>query len=307
MSEQVKSVVSVSLGTRLRDHRAVIELAGRSVEVWRRGVDGDLDRAQGLIGELDGQVDAIGLGGIDLALWVEDRCYPIADAERLRAAARVTPVVDGFGVKSVWEPVVVRQLAERGIIRRGDPVLMMSAMDRYPMAAALTAVGCSVVFGDLMFASRIDYPIRTLDELKELAAKILPELTRLPIALLYPTGARQEEPPDPRFARYFAEARILAGDFHYLRRYLPERLAGQVVITTTTTPDDVRLLRERGASVLVTTTPRLSGRTFGTNVMEAALVAVSGLTAEAPGWADMVLKSGLEPDIICMGVDAGGG
>jgi hypothetical protein len=41
------------------------------------------------------------------------------------------------------------------------------------------------------------------------------------------------------------------------------------MITNTTTEDDVRTLRERGLHVLITTTPRLAGRSFGTNAIEA--------------------------------------
>jgi hypothetical protein len=306
VSRNVKRVVSVSLGSSQRDHEATVILRGTRVEVLRRGVDGDLERARALMAELDGHVDALGLGGIDLALTVDDRQYPLPDAQRLKQAVQRTPVVDGYGLKAVWEPAVVARLVNDGVIRAGDAVLMTSAMDRYPMAAALVNAGCEVVFGDLMFSSRIDYPIRSLAELKELAAKILPELTKLPFTLLYPTGSDQEAPPDPRFARYFAEARILAGDFHYLRRYLPDRLQGQIVVTTTTTPADVELLRTRGASLLVTTTPRLAGRTFGTNAMEAALVAAGGITADDPGWSDLVMTSGLEPDMMRLGVETVG-
>jgi hypothetical protein len=38
----------------------------------------------------------------------------------------------------------------------------------------------------------------------------------------------------------------------------------------------VELFRQAGVKYLVTTTPNLNGRTFGTNMMEAALIAASG-------------------------------
>jgi hypothetical protein len=53
-------------------------------------------------------------------------------------------------------------------------------------------------------------------------------------------------------------------------------MSGKVVVTNTTTAADVISLRERGVAYLVTTTPRLEGRSFGTNVMEAVLVALAG-------------------------------
>jgi hypothetical protein len=302
----MKRVVSVSIGARARDHEAEIVLAGQTVVLTRRGTDGDLAEAERIIRDLDGTVDAIGLGGIDLYLVVEDRRFIIADAARLKAAASATPVVDGLGIKRVWEPAVVRELADCGVIRRGQRALMVSAMDRYFMARALADAGLDMVYGDLIFASRIDYPITTLQELRELAAKLLPALTRLPFQHLYPTGRDQEAEPDPRFRHYFDEADVIAGDFHFIRRYLPPTLAGKVLITNTTTGEDLDRLKARGASVVVTTTPRLGGRSFGANVLEAAIVAVSGVEADDPAWDRWVLEAGLEPDIQVFDAARGG-
>ena len=53
-------------------------------------------------------------------------------------------------------------------------------------------------------------------------------------------------------------------------------LSGKLIVTNTTTLQDLDLFRERGVKYVVTTTPQLEGRSFGTNMMEAALTAVSG-------------------------------
>jgi hypothetical protein len=50
---------------------------------------------------------------------------------------------------------------------------------------------------------------------------------------------------------------------------LPDELDGKIVITNTTTARNVEELQKRNLHILVTTTPRLEGRSFGTNVMEA--------------------------------------
>lgn len=86
-----------------------------------------------------------------------------------------------------------------------------------------------------------------------------------------------------RGARHFEWADIIAGDFHFIRRNLPATgrpLEGKTVITNTTTEADIELLRSRGLYRLITTTPRVEGRSFGTNVMEAALVALTGKPAD---------------------------
>ena len=55
---------------------------------------------------------------------------------------------------------------------------------------------------------------------------------------------------------------------------MPESLKDKIIVTNTTTREDIELLRERGSKMLVTTTPDLEGRSFGTNVMEALVVAL---------------------------------
>ena len=57
---------------------------------------------------------------------------------------------------------------------------------------------------------------------------------------------------------------------------MPYRLEGKTVITNTVTEADRLMLKDAGVKILVTTTPCLQGRSFGTNVLEAAIVAVSG-------------------------------
>lgn len=278
----MRRVVSVSLGSSRRDHRVELELLGEKWEISRRGTDGDIRKARALIAELDGIVDAIGLGGIDLYLVARGRRYVIRDALRLARAAKKTPVVDGSGLKDTLERRAVRWLEEKDIFHfRGKRVLLVSAVDRFGMAEELARFGARLTMGDLIFAFGLPLPIRSFFTLNVLAFLLLPVICRLPFTLLYPTGKSQEEmKPRSLQGRYYLGADVIAGDFHFIRRYLPEKLPGRVILTNTVTSADVELLRSRGLRLLVTTTPELGGRSFGANVMEALLVAASGRRPE---------------------------
>jgi hypothetical protein len=276
----LKRVVSVSLGSARRDHKVLVELLGEQFEIARRGTDGDFDRAMELLKEIDGKVDAIGLGGIDVYLFVRQKRFAIRDGLRLLESVKITPVVDGSGLKNTLEREVVRILAkETGLLKKGTRVLMVSSVDRFGMAEALTEIGCDVTFGDLIFTAGIPYPIKTVDELEELANRILPEIAKMPFQMIYPTGKKQESQDEAKvqkFAGFYHDAEVIAGDFHLIRRFMPPGLKGQAILTNTTTPEDIEFLKEKGAGILVTTTPEYEGRSFGTNVMEAALIAVLG-------------------------------
>ena len=96
-------VVSVSLGSSSRDVDQTVELLGAQVRIQRRGVDGDVDAARRLVAELDGTVDAFGLGGIDLYIQWSGRRYHFRDARRIASAAVKTPIVCGAGLKDSLE------------------------------------------------------------------------------------------------------------------------------------------------------------------------------------------------------------
>jgi hypothetical protein len=273
----MKRVVSVSLGSSSRDHRAQIELLGEAFDISRVGVDGKLDRALAMIADLDGKVDAIGLGGIDVYLYAGSERYAFRDGLRLLEAAKVTPVVDGSGLKNTLERSAVGYLhTELGMPLRGTRVLMVSALDRFGMAQALVEAGADVVFGDFIFALDLDRPVHGLDEFEEMARKYLPDAMKLPFQFFYPTGAKQDRAPQPKYPEYYDDADIIAGDYHFMRQFMPDRLDGKTVLTNTVTAKDIEFLRARGVARLITTTPDFQGRSFGTNVVEAALVALLG-------------------------------
>lgn len=278
----MKTVVSVSLGSSTRDHIGRFEILGQQIHLSRRGVDGQFKKALQLLQELDGHVDAIGLGGIDIYLKSRHDTYVLRDGLRLQQAVSKTPVVDGSGLKNSLERETVRRLADHPTLGlQGKKVLMVCAMDRFGMAEALEEAGADTVYGDMIFSLGIDKPILTLDELEERARKLLPEITKLPISMVYPTGKKQEViEPDELTRPYFEEADIIAGDFHIMRRRLPDSLAGKGILTNTVTASDIEELKKRGVAWLVTTTPEIEGRSYGTNVLEAALLSVLGKTWE---------------------------
>jgi len=300
----LKRVVSVSLGSSKRDHQVQVELLGEQFEISRLGVDGDFERAIAKLHQLDGQVDAIGLGGIDVYVYAGNKRYAFNDGLKLMEAVKTTPVVDGSGLKNTLERDAVKYLLQNtDIIKNGTRVLMVSAVDRFGMAEAFAAAQCDVTYGDLIFAAGIPYPIKTLQELEEIAAKLLPEMTRLPFLMLYPTGQKQEsrdEDKAEKFAQYYHDAEVIAGDFHFIKRYIPDKLDGQTIITNTTTASDVEFLRQSGAGRLVTTTPVFEGRSFGTNVIEGVLVTLLGKPCDnitPEDYLDIIKKLDFKPRI----------
>jgi hypothetical protein len=294
--------VSVSIGSSARDHEVELDLLGERFRVRREGTDGDLAKAAARFAELDGTVAALGMGGIDRFLRAAGRTYYFRDAKQLTRGVTRTPVLDGSGLKGPIEGSTIAYLTgECGLKLAGKKVLMTSAVDRWGMAEALQAAGTQQVFGDLPYAVDVPIIVRNWGTLVTLIHVLTPLVAQLPFSLLYPTGGEQDKQPkrNPRMEQLYEWADVIAGDWLYVRKFMPDDMRGKWIITNTTTADDVEFLRSRGVELLVTSTPRLDGRSFGTNVIEAMMVALDGASAELPSerYRELLDAVGFVPDV----------
>ena len=280
----MRKVVSVSLGSPKGDKTVRANLLGEEFEISRIGTNGDMAKFAELVRELDGKVDAIGLGGIDLYLYAGNRRYTIRDAAKLASNAKVTPVVDGSGIKNTLERETIEWLQREGTINFSDKnVLVVCGADRFGMAESIWRLAKSVVYGDLMFSLGVPAPMKTLGALNLLARILLPLVCILPFKWLYPTGEKQEK-STPKYGNYFRWADVIAGDNKIIGRYMPPpesgALAGKTVITNTLTQEEVENLKVRGVKTLITSTREFDGRTFGTNVLEGIIITLAGKRPE---------------------------
>ncbi len=275
----MKRAVSVSIGSSKRDKKVVINLLGEEISIERIGTDGDMKAAALKFAELDGKVDALGVGGADLGLLVDGKWYPLYSAMSLIRYIKKTPVADGTGLKNTLEDrvgaVLECELGEYITEAGGKKVFIMTGSDRWGLTQSFTRAGYDCVFGDLMFSLGIPIALHSKKQLKLLASLLMPIAGRLPFKWIYPTGEKQEE-RKPKHVKYFKWATVIAGDCHYIKRYMPDDMTGKIIVTNTTTPQDVELFRKCGVKYLVTTMPVLNERSFGTNVIEATLIALSG-------------------------------
>ena len=295
----MKRAVSVSIGSSKRDKAVEVELFGETVSIERIGTDGDMEKAAQLYKELDGKVDAFGVGGADLGLLVDNKWYPLHSVYPMVRFVKQTPMVDGTGLKNTLENHAVPYfMARHGDYIKDKKAFITLGTERWGLSKSFFEEGFECVFGDMMFSLGVPWPLHSLQSIKRMAAMIAPIASRLPFDWVYPTGESQEVRV-PKYEKYYQWASVVAGDCHYVKKHMPDNMNGKVVITNTTTEEDVALFKQVGVKYLVTTTPVLEGRSFGTNMMESAMVAVSGkgrpLTHDE--LEDMIEKLDLHPTI----------
>jgi hypothetical protein len=295
----MKRAVSISLGSITRNKAVEIKLLGETVRIERIGTNGDEAKARQMFRELDGKVDAFGLGGYDLGVHTPWKFYPLYDALKLVQDVKQTPYVDGSGLKETLEARVMQWVEQKiGSEVQPKTAFLVAGITRYGMTESFIKAGYQCVFGDLMFGLDIPIAIRSVSSLNTLARILMPIVGRMPMSMLYPTGEKQEQ-VTPKFEKYYQGNTVTGGDFLYIKQHMPEDMRGKIIVTNTTTPADIDFLKKRGIKYLVTTTPNLDGRTFGTNMMEAALIAVAGkgrvLTTEELN--ALIDQLGIEPQL----------
>jgi hypothetical protein len=297
----LKRVVSVSLGTSKRDKKDEVEILGEEFSLERVGTDGDMEKFGQMFADLDGKVDALGVGGADIYVVIEDRRYAFKQILQLASRAKTTPVVDGSGLKHTLERETIRSLQRDGSVDfKKETVLLVSAVDRFGMAQALVEAGANVIFGDLLFGLGLPFKLTKYSQVKSLGAAVLPLVTRLPFKWFYPTGEKQEQ-RTPKFEKVFKEATFICGDWHYIRRYAPDDLSGKTVLTQTLRKADLELLKSWKVARAITTTPVIGGETYATNVMEGVVVSLLGKRPEQLHESDylgMLSKLDWKPNLI---------
>ncbi len=274
----MKRAVSISIGSSKRNKAVEVTLLGEKVLIERIGTDGDIEAAAQKYKELDGKVDAFGVGGGDLGAMTDGKWYPFYSVLPMVRFVKQTPLVDGTGLKNTLEnkaPAFIEEKIGDYVKARGKKVLMTAGVDRWGLSKAFVDAGYETIFGDMMFGLDLPFPLRSLKQLKTMAALLMPIAGRLPYEWIYPLGEKQEK-RTPKWGKYYDWATVIAGDFHLIHRFMPDRLDGKVIVTNTTTPENVEEFRRAGVKYLITTTPVMEGRSFGTNMLEAALVAAAG-------------------------------
>ena len=94
----------VRYGPAGKEKPGLIDADGKLHDLSRKVKDIGPDAlAPAKLKELDGTVDAIGLGGIDVYLYAGTDRYALRDGLRLLDAVKITPVVDGSGLKNTLE------------------------------------------------------------------------------------------------------------------------------------------------------------------------------------------------------------
>lgn len=254
-----------------------VHFLGQELYIERVGCGGDPNRAQTLIAEYDGKVDAIALEGLPTRLELGSAVIEHTIGAQLPTVAQTTHVVDGHGIRAGLERwgVILADRAEPGIFAH-KRVLMVPGVNHTGLTQALCRRTEHVRYADpVVYFGLPDLPgIGRQITLDQAAPRTLGRLRDTPFRRIYPQPG---EPGHERITEPFEWANVLAGDSGAIRRYAPDTLRHKTIVVEWATEEDSADFRQRGAAILVTMMPALDGSGLGrwsAAAVEAALVAL---------------------------------
>ena len=239
---------------------------------------GDPERAAQLIAEYDGSVDAIALEGMPAELQLASARRSHEAGARLASTAKITPTVDGSGIRAGLERwgVILADRAQPGIFAQ-KRVLMVPGLNHSGLAGSLERRASALRYADpAVYFALPDFPgIGGKLTLEQAAGPTLDQLKDAPFRRLTPQPG---SPGQSRSSEPFEWADVLAGDIGAIRRYAPSELKHKTVVVEYAHEEDLDDLRQRGVTTVVTMMPSLDGaQTLGqwsAAAIEAVLVAL---------------------------------
>jgi predicted amino acid dehydrogenase len=251
-----------------------VTFAGQAVEITQVGGEGKPECVRELIARYDGKVDAIALEGMPAQLKLGSATRAHLEGQKLRAAAKQTPVVDGSGVRDGLErwAVMLANRAQPGIFSE-KYILMAPGVNHSGLADEISKHSPAMRYADpFVFFNLPDFPgVGSRQTLEQAATPTLEQLAHLPFKRLHPLAGT---PHAHRAESPFLHADVLVGDIGAIRRYAPHDLKNKTIVVEYATGDDIADLSKRGASILVTLMPGVQERGSLGDLPAAAMEAI---------------------------------
>ena len=183
----MKNVLVIHLGR--GDEIVDISFLGQTIRVERVGCGGDIEQATLLISAYDGRVDAIGLEGMPASIQLGGAQRPHLVGETLSSSARISPVVDGSGVRTGLERwgVTLADRAQPGIFSQ-KRILLVPGLNHDSLAQALKRHSENIRYADpVVYFALPDFPgIGGRRMLKQVAGPHLEQLKDAPFRRITP-------------------------------------------------------------------------------------------------------------------------
>jgi predicted amino acid dehydrogenase len=278
--ENVKQVISVSLGAAKDDYEFETEFLGQQFMVRRIGTDGSRKLAAEKLLEYDKQADAIGIGGIKFPPSTASGYLARKRDDQIAALGKKiqTPVTTGAALRDVSFEWSLRFVDHKfGDYFKNAKVLFLSGMTSYHIARVMAEYTDNLTFADPLIENNISKLIHSIKGLERYAKGTHEIFEWIPGKRLASSVVPLKRWNSYVLSKAMQKATIIVvphyNFYEFLKDTSIEELGGKTIVTSTAYDDRVDFLKARGVDVIIDTTPKILQRVVAPNVIEALILA----------------------------------
>jgi len=193
---------------------------------------------------------------------------------KLEKKAGLVPVTTGARLREIVQEWSVRSAQEElGKIFNNAKILFMSGATNYRLASVMSEYSDNLSFADPVLQLGAPGLLHSLRALELYAAGSHQFLRYAPGRTLVPSISPVRQLNKFTLRKAVRDAHVIVATYEQLEAYAPTDLEGKTVVTSTISPDRLKILKEKGVRVVIDCSIQLFEQTVGLNVVEAMIIA----------------------------------
>jgi predicted amino acid dehydrogenase len=275
----MKTVISISLGSKNQDFEFTTSFLGQKLHVQRVGTDGSSARASKLLRHWERHADAIGLGVVKDSYRIGAQRLIDADSSRLSRIVTRVPVTTGARLSDIFLEWAVRHAQNKlGHYFDNANVLFFSGMANYKLAMSMSEYSSNLQFADPLLQLGVPKLLTSLDALGLYASGMHYVSDWTPPRVIPAVLLKQWT----RFvlSKALIKATMVVAPVHELDDFGLEELAGKTIITSNVNDERLARFKDKGVNMVIDGSPVLAGHVLGPEMLDAMIIAATGKAPE---------------------------
>ncbi len=275
----MKTVISISLGSKNQDFEFTTTFLGQKLRVQRVGTDGNVSKAVKLLKHWEQRADAIGLGVVKDSYRIGAQRLIDKDTSRLSGEVTRVPLTTGARLGDIFLEWAVRHTQnELGRYFDNANVLFFSGMANYKLAMSMSEYTSNLQFADPLLQLGVPKLLTSLDALGLYASGMHYVSDWTPPRVIPAMLLKQWT----RFVlgKALAKATMVVAPVHELDDFGLEELAGKTIITSNVNDQRLARFSDKGVNMVIDGSPVLAGHVLGPEMLDAMIIAATGKSPE---------------------------
>lgn len=270
----LKTVVSISLGSSELDYDFTTEFLGQSFRVVRIGTNKNIEKAESLIKEWQDKANVIGLGRVREHYSVGTKRFVQKNTRHLEELVKKIPVTTGSQLRNILHEWAIRHTQiSQGNFFNNSRVMFFNGVANYRAATVISEFTDNLYFSDPVIQLGVPKLLTSLEGLELYARGTHPLNKWSAPHVLSPSVAPIKEWNKYILRKAAQKADVIAAGYEEMEHFTLEEMAGKTLLTSTISDERLEQLREKGVNMVVDICPKIFDVTVGINVIEALILA----------------------------------